>query len=124
MCCLEFLERVVLSELENWYVLIDHYLASDLPKLVISYEDLLSESGLSIVNDQLLPLFGIRYRFDNEESLRRVADFGRESQLADVKTLSETVYSDNKLISDIVRSAFDYNEIRARLGLSKVEMVS
>lgn len=120
----ERLERIVFSELERWYVLIDHYLASDLPKLAIGFEDLLSKNGLSIVNDQLLPFFGISDRFEDEESIRKVAEFGRESQLSDVKTLSEAAYKDNKLASDIVRSAVDYNDVRARLGLSNVKMIS
>ena len=118
------LERLVLSELEKWYVLIDHYLASDLPKLIISFEDLLSENGVEIINDQLLPFFGISNRFDGVANMRRVADFGRESQNSNVKTLSENVYNDNRRISDIVRSVIDYNGLRSRLGLPSVETIS
>ena len=114
------LERTVLSEVAQWYILIDHYLASDLPKLVVGFEDLLSVDGLAIVNDGLLPFFGVQERFDDVERMRAVADYGRESQLEDVKTLPEGVADYAHLRSDIVdvvRSSVDYNEIRTRLSL-------
>ncbi|WP_433989077.1 hypothetical protein SuNHUV7_32240 (plasmid) [Pseudoseohaeicola sp. NH-UV-7] len=119
----ERMSGIVISELENWYVLIDHYLASDLPKLVIGFEDLLSQNGLSIVNDQLLPFFGARGRFDDVKRMMTVAEFGRESQLSDTKSIPDAVYESNQLASEIVRSAVDYEEIRGKLGLPHTDSI-
>lgn len=111
------LEQKTLAEVEHWCHLVDHFLASDLPKLVVGFEDLLSEARLSLVNENILPFFGVASTFANVEELDRVAEYGREGQVARQKTLPKEVYDKFDAISQVVREAVVYDEVRARLGL-------
>ncbi|MDU8942807.1 hypothetical protein [Ovoidimarina sediminis] len=111
------LESMLFGELAHWMALVDRCAASDLPKLVLGFEDLVSPDGLAMVNEDLLPFFGLEHRFSDRAALDAVLAFGRESQVARKKTLPPDVYARNARASEIVREAVDYAEVRSRLGL-------
>lgn len=110
------LARKVVFELVHWLSLVDHYIASDLPKLALSFEALTSEGRLSQVNDRLLPFFGIESRFEDLAELDHVGGFGRESQVSKTKKLPEAIYNSFETSSQQIRSLVDYEKICARIG--------
>lgn len=112
----DYVAQKTILELERWVSLVDHYIASDLPKLAISFEALISENRLSEVNDRLLPFFGINERFENLAELDHVGGFGRESQMSKIKKLPEATYLANIEINAQIRHLVDYQALRRRIG--------
>ena len=109
-------ERNTILQLEQWVSLVDHYIASDLPKLALSFEALTSENRLSEVNDKLLPFFGINQRFENVAELDYVGGFARESQISKTKKLSEKTYLANNEKSEVIQNLVDYKALCRRIG--------
>ena len=111
-----YVARKTVLELEQWLSLVNNYIASDVPKLALSFEALTSEGRLSEVNDRLLPFFGINHRFENLAELDYVGGFGRESQRSKIKKLPEEIYKGFDKNSEKIRSLVDYETLCSRIG--------
>lgn len=111
-----YVARQTVLGLEQWLSLVDHYIASDLPKLALTFEALTSESRLTEVNDRLLPFFGINERFDNLAALDHVGGLGRESQVSRIKTLPKEFYACHQESSELIRNMVDYETLCRQIG--------
>lgn len=105
------LEKRIFQDLEHWLSLIDHYTASDLPKLAISFEKITSHDRLTEVNERLLPFFNITEKFATNAELDTIGNFGRESQLHRVKSLAEGAYKKYSKQSFLIQRLVDYDKL-------------
>lgn len=112
----DYLRQQILVQLAEWQTLVDHYLASERPKLALRFEDLTSDNRLAVVNERLLPFFGISERFASQAELDAVGRYGREGQLATVKALPEAVYAQFQAASAELETLADYPQICRRIG--------